>query len=347
MFKIKWLALFVIASFLSSLTISKASAEVPFQAEKFPFSSMQVQIMPEFDYPKDWPSRNNPSLLVGLYGTITNKSGQDYDGKIEIPVPAGDKGFETNLVAEFPDPKKPEVQRPFEIDKQKGIVSWQPGKAIKNNGTYSFVIEYYTQTINVADKKSFTYQFKNNANIGTLDVIYYAPMNAKNIQIEPQAQANDKSDYGEPLYYWQYQKVKADSNLKFNFSYKKDSTESTLETINKQQPPNDSTHAGLNNSSSANTNKTSASQPIIGIGGASVIGIAIIIAGFFVYFGLRGKARQQVKQTKQTKQHPKNHAAPKNINKQGHTEAKKELRKKLLTGKIDQETYEEEMKKLI
>jgi hypothetical protein len=347
MFKNKWLALFVMASFLSSLIIPKASAEVPFQAEKFPFSSMQVQVMPEFDYPQDWPSRNTPSLLVGLYGTITNKSGQDYDGKIEIPVPAGDKGFEANLVAEFPDPNKPEVQRPYEIDKQNGIVSWKPGTAIKNNATYKFVIEYYTQTINVKDKKSFTYQLTNKASIDQLNVIFYAPMDAKEIQLQPQTQNSEKSEYGEQLYYYQYQNVKAGSTLKYNFSYKKDGTESTLEAINKQQPPNDSTHAGLKNGSTANSSKTSASQPIIGIGGASIIGIAIIIAGLFVYFGLKGKGQQPVGATKQIKEQPKNAASPKKNNKSANTEAKKELRKKLLTGKIDQETYEEEMKKLI
>ena len=184
MLKNKLLALFVIGSFLSSLVIPRASAETVFQAEKFPFKEMQIQVMPEFDYPEDW-SRDTPSLLVGQYGTITNKSGQDYDGKIEIPVPAKDKGFQAYLVAEFPEENKPEVQRPFDVDKEKGIITWKPAKSIKNNETYKYVIEYYTQTIDVKDNKSFTYELTNNAEIDQLDVIFYAPMNAKEIKLEP------------------------------------------------------------------------------------------------------------------------------------------------------------------
>ena len=41
-------------------------------------------------------------------------------GKLKLPVPAKDKNFEANLVAEFPDVNKSEVQRPFEVNKDKG-----------------------------------------------------------------------------------------------------------------------------------------------------------------------------------------------------------------------------------
>jgi hypothetical protein len=349
MLKKKLLALFVIASILSGFTIPKAKADTLFQPEKFPLKEMQVQVMPEFDYPEGW-SRNEPSLLVGEYGTITNKSGQDYSGKIEIPVPAKDKGFLINLVAEFPEENKPEVQRPFDVNKETGVVSWKPQKAIKNNQTYKFVIEYYTKTIDVKDKKSFTYQFMNKTEINQLNVIFYAPMNAKEIQLEPKAPNNEKSEYGEELYYYQYQNVKMSSGLKYIFSYKKDGTESTMEAINKQQPPNDSNHSGVNNSTATdqvlkNSKGSSEKQPFISTGGASIIGIAIIIAGVFVYFGLKGNAKKVTKITRNAKQNQKQ--TVKKENKSSNVEEKKELRKKLLSGKIDQETYEEEMKKLI
>jgi hypothetical protein len=350
MFKNKLMALFVIASFLTNFIIPKASAETAFQAEKFPFKEMQVQVMPEFDYPEDW-SRDIPSLLVGQYGTITNKSGQDYDGKIEIPVPALEKGFEAFLVAEFPEENKPEVQRPYDVDKEKGIVTWKPAKAIKKNETYQFVIEYYTKSIEVKDNKSFSYELNNKADIELLDVIFYAPMDAKEIKIEPKAANNSKNEYGEELYYYQYKNVKAEAGLKYSFSYKKTGTESTIEAINKKQPPNDENHSGVSatdqvvkNGGTTDTSK----RPIIGLGGASIIGIAIIIAGLFVFIGLKGNNQATTKGTKQTKKQPKKPTpTTKKDNKIAKTDEKKELRKKLLTGKIDQEMYEEEMKKLI
>lgn len=350
MLKNKLLALFVIASFITNFIIPKASAETAFQAEKFPFKEMQIQVMPEFDYPEGW-SRETPSLLIGQYATITNKSGQDYDGKIEIPVPAMEKGFEAFLVAEFPEKDKPEVQRPYDVDKKNGIITWKPAKAIKNNETYEFVIEYYTKAIDVTDNKSFSYVLKNKADIALLDVIFYAPMDAKEIKIEPKSQNNSKNEYGEELYYYQYKNVKADAGLKYSFSYKKDGTESTMEAINKQQPPNDDTHSGVSATDqvvkTSGTTKT-AKPPIIGLGGASIIGIAIIIAGLFVFLGLKGNKQSTAKGTKQNKKQPKKSSPnSKTDNKIVNSEEKKELRKKLLTGKINQEMYDEEMKKLI
>jgi len=350
MLKKKWLAMFVIASFLTSFISSKTSAATIFQAEKFPFKEMQVQVMPEFDYPEDWGSRDVPSLLVGEYGTITNKSGQDYDGKIEIPVPAKEKGFEAYLVAEFPEENKPEVQRPYDVDKEKGIVSWKPAKAIKNNETYQFVIEYYTKTIEVKEQKNFTYQLINNAAIDQLDVVFYSPMDAKNIKLEPKAANNTKSEYGEELYYYQYKGVKAKENPKYSFSYQKAGTESTMEAINKQQASTDKSGSTATDQVKKETSSSTIKQPLIGAGGASIIGIALIIAGIFVYLGLKGNAQRgrysAAKGTKH-KQQPAKQLAGKKDHKPNNAEEKKELRKKLLTGKIDQEMYEEEMKKLI
>jgi hypothetical protein len=343
----KLLALFVITTFLSSFVIKNANAEVPFQAEKFPYQDMQIQVMPEFDYPADWP-KDTPSLLVGQYGTFTNKSGQDYSGNIEIPVPAKDKNFEVNLVAEFPDVNKSEVQRPYEVNKDKGTISWKPGKAIKKDATYRYVIEYYTNSINVSDQKSFNYQFTNQSDIGTLDIVFYAPMNATNIALEPKAQNTSKSDYGEDLYYYEYKNVKPGNTLNYSFTYTKKGNESSLSVINKTQPPNDANHSGTSGNTTTSKNTDNSKQPIIGIGGASIIGIAIIIAGLFIFFGLSGKTPKatSLSSSKSTKKQPIKPTSKK-IDKLANSEEKKELRKKLLSGKIDQETYEEEMKKLI
>lgn len=348
MFKKKFMALFVIALFLLSFIIPSAEAETSFQADKFPYSEMQIQVMPEFDYPENWP-KDTPSLLVGQYGTFTNKSGQDFDGMIEIAIPTNEKGFEAYLVAEFPEENQPEVQRPFEVDNEKGVITWKPSKAIKNNESYRFVVEYYTSSVEVKDNRSFTYEYSNPADIETLDVIFYAPMEATDITLEPKAANNTKSDYGEELYYYQYKNVKAGENYKYSFSYKKEGFESTLDAINAQEPPNDENHTAVNGTATDQIkNDGNSDRPIIGVGGASVIGIAIIIAGVFVYLGLKGRAQSTQKSSisKKEKEPVKKQSTKKESTLIDH-DSKKELRKKLLAGKIDQETYDEEMKKLI
>jgi hypothetical protein len=351
MLKKKLLALFVITSFFSSFIIPNAYAENTFQPEKFPYTEMQIQVMPEFDYPEGW-EKDTPSLLVGQYGTFTNKSGQDFDGKVEIAVPASEKGFQAYLVAEFPEDDQPEVQRPFDIDTEKGIISWKPSKAIKNNETYRFVVEYYTSAVEVKDKRSFTYEYSNPTEIGTLDVIFYAPMEASEITLEPKAPNNTQSEYGEELFYYQYKDVKAGETYKYTFSYQKDDFKSTLDAINEKQPPNDENHTSVNGTAtdqiSGGSGGSGGDTPLIGMGGAIVIGIAIIIAGVFVYLGLKGKSQSTPKasSSKATNHHPKKQPEKKEI-KSISDDDKKELRKKLLNGKIDQETYDEEMKKLI
>ncbi|MDF2856201.1 MAG: hypothetical protein K0Q87_2052 [Neobacillus sp.] len=347
MFKKKFFALIVITSFFSSFIIPRVEAESSFEAEKFPYSEMQIQVMPEFDYPKDWP-KETPSLLLGLYGTFTNKSGQDFDGKVEIPVPAKEKGFQAYLVAEFPDENQPEVQRPFDVDEEAGVISWTPSKAIKNGESYRFVVEYYTGSVDVKDSRSFTYEYTSIADIATMDVIFYAPMDAKEIVLEPKAQNITKSEYGEELFYYQYKDFKAGEKLNYSFTYNKDGFESTLDAINKQQPPNDENHTTVNGTATDQITKGgNENRPLIGVGGASVIGIAIIIAGVFVYLGLKGRSQgPAAKNSKTATPQPKKKTVKKE-SKVLNTEDKKELRKKLLSGKIDQETYEEEMKKLI
>ncbi|WP_419956167.1 hypothetical protein ACN6MT_13230 [Neobacillus niacini] len=356
MLKNKFLALIVITSFIVSFIVPNAYAETTFQPEKFPYTEMQIQVMPEFDYPENWP-KDTPSLLIGQYGTFTNKSGQDFDGKVEIAVPAGEIGFQAYLVAEFPEDNKPEVQRPFDVDKEKGIISWKPSKAIKSNETYRFVVEYYTSAVEVKDKRSFTYEYSNPTEIGTLDVIFYAPMEAKEITLEPKAPNNTKSEYDEELFYYQYKNVKAGESYKYTFSYQKDGFKSTLDAINEKQPPNDENHTSVNGtatdqisggSGGTGTGGSAGDRPIIGIGGAIVIGIAIVIAGLFVYLGLKGKSYSAPKtsSSQAPKHHPKKQTVKKEI-KAISDDDKKELRKKLLNGKIDQETYDEEMKKLI
>ena len=355
MLKKKLFALFVITLFLGSFIVPNAFAETTFQPEKFPYTDMQIQIMPEFDYPENWP-KDTPSLLIGQYGTFTNKSGQDFDGKIEIEVPASEEGFQAYLVAEFPEDNKPEVQRPFDVDKEKGIISWKPSKPIKKDESYRFVVEYYTSSVEVKDDRSFTFEYSNPSEIGTFDVIFYAPMDAKEIKLEPKAPNNTKSEYGEELFYYQYKDVKVGENYTYSFSYQKDGFKSTLDAINEKQPPNDENHTGVEGTATDQITGDQVGQVaqeaqidhLIGIGGASVIGIAIIIAGVFVYLGLKGKSYStpRASSSKATNHHPKKQTVKKE-NKSISVDDKKELRKKLLNGKIDQETYDEEMKKLI
>ncbi|CEG27820.1 hypothetical protein [Bacillus sp. B-jedd] len=344
----KLLSLLLIASSGLIIFTSAAGAEGKFVPEQFPYKEMQIQVMPEFDYPENWP-KEDPSLLVGLYGTIENKTGQDYAGKIEIPVPASEKNFQVYLVAEFPSADKPEVQRPFEVNKEQGTVSFTPEKPIKNNASYSFVVEYYSNPIEVKEKKNFIYEYNAAADIETLDVIIYAPLKSTDIVLDPKPANTQKSEYGEQIAFYQQKTAKKGDSFKYNISYKKEGNASTLSMMDTSKKPNDENHNGTTATDqvTGGTNGGGGDRPIIGAAGGVIIGASIIIAGMFIFFGLRNRA--DIK--KNPKPIKKSAAAKSSSTKQKKTVSNadelKELRKKLLSGKIDQEAYDEQVKKLI
>ncbi|WP_316569645.1 hypothetical protein [Neobacillus sp. YIM B06451] len=326
-----------------------AKAEGNFLPEQFPYKEMQIQVMPEFDYPENWP-KEEASLLVGQYGTLINKTGQDFSGKIEVSVPANEKNFEVYLVAEFPSDDKPEVQRPFEVDKERGVISFTPQNPIKKDSLYKFVIEYYSNPIEVKEKKSFTYEYTAPATIETLDVIVYAPLKSTDITLEPKPASTQKSDYGEQIAFYQVKAAGKGSKHKYTVSYKKDGNDSTLSMINKNKAPNDENHNGTSATDQLAANDGGSggdnSRPIIGAAGGVIIGASIIIAGMFVFFGLRNK--QENRKNPSSFKKDKGRKAPlKQKMKPSNDEEIKELRKKLLNGKIDQESYDEQVKKLI
>ncbi|WP_254660778.1 hypothetical protein [Bacillus sp. FJAT-27225] len=350
----KFLSVVLAASFALSANGTAANAEGNFTTEKFPYEEMQIQVMPEFDYPENWP-KEEPSLLVGQYGTITNKTGGDFTGKVEIPVPVNEKGFQIYLVAEFPSPEKPEVQRPFEVDKERGVVVFRPQKPIKKDGTYSFVVEYYSNPLSVkGSEKSFKYEYKAPSAIETLDVIVYAPLKSTDIVMDPKPASTQKSEYGEQIAFYQQKGVKQGDAIKYGIFYKKEGNASTLSMIDTAKAPNDENHSGQTatdqvvgaaaNNGGGNGN---GDRPIIGAAGGTIIGASIIIAGMFVFFGLKNRAENRNHPAPKKKTKDKKPAETQKKKNDLNVDEIKELRKKLLSGKIDQEAYDEQVKKLI
>jgi hypothetical protein len=316
------------------------AAEPASNAQQLPYKALQVQIMPEFDYPDDWP-KDKPSLLIGNYGTLVNKGDKDYSGDIELTVPAKEANFELYMVAEFPKTDQPEVQRPYKLDKEKGIVTWKPANPIKAGQEYRFVVEYYYNPIKVSDKKSFSYQFSAPGNADLTDLIVYAPIGAKDFTISPKAMNQSKSDFGEDLYHYQYKQLKAGEQKTFQVAYTKPDNKSSLSVIQSNMPK-DSNHAGVSGNAASNAQAAASaavSKPIIDATAASIIGISLIIMGALIYFGLRGRpvtaevsvngAANTVTGARTKKGHKKDSVE----------ERKKNLRKMLINGEIDEKTY--------
>lgn len=347
----KLIAFVFITTFLLSFSFKNVSAAESFQPEKFPYMEMQVQVMPEFDYPENWP-KDKTALLVGYFGTFVNKSDSDYSGEIVFPLPTDEPDFEVYLAAEFPEENKPEVQVEYQIDKEQKAIIWKPTKPIKKGASYKYVIEYYANPIQVKDTKSFTYSFNPPADMKQLDIVFYAPINSKDFTMEPKATNESKSEYGEEIHHYQYLNAKKGSSVSFKSSYVKKDNNSSMSVISTQNPPKDENHQGvsggtatdqvLKNSNSSNSNTN---RPIIDTAGAIIIGISLIIMGGFIFLGFKGRGTSPRVQKKQVQQSSmKEKTKTKKVDSK--TEEIKTLRNMLMSGEIDQKTYDEKIKKL-
>jgi hypothetical protein len=344
----KLMAFVLITTLMGSFSIKNASATELFQAEKFPYKEMQVQVMPEFDYPENWP-KDKPAVLIGYFGTLVNKSGSEYSGEISFPLPIDEPDFEVYLAAEFPEVDKPEVPVEYKIDKEQKALIWKPTKPIEKDATYDFVIEYYSNPIDIKDKKSFSYSFNPPADMDQLDVVFYAPINSKDFTLEPKATNESKSEYGEEIHHFQYLKAKMGTELSYNASYEKKEHTSSMSVISTQEPPQDENHQGvtateqvINNSSS--TPSIESNRPLIDTTGAVIIGISLIIMGVFIFLGIKGKGGTPPQRTKNVESAQKNIKNTKKIDSKSND--KKLLRKMLMAGEIDQQTYDDKINKL-
>ncbi|MHC0035956.1 hypothetical protein [Pseudoneobacillus sp. C159] len=343
----KMMAFLLMAVLVTNISLPNINAAENFPAEKFPYQEMQVQVMPEFDYPENWP-KDKPALLIGYFGTFVNKSGAKYDGEISFPLPVDEPDFEVYLAAEFPKENQPEVQVDYRIDKEQKMIYWKPTKPIEKDAIYKYVIEYYSNPIDVQDQKSFRYSFNSPADMEQLDIVVYAPINAKDFKMEPKATSETNSEYGEEIHYYQLKNIKKGADLAYKATYIKKDHTSSMSVIKTQQPPIDENHQGVtateqvlkNSSGSKNTNN----RPIIDTTGAIIIGISLIIMGVFIFFGFKGKGTAPTPKGRNTQ--PIVRTSKINNKQDPKLEDKKQLRKMLLSGEIDQQTYDEKIKKL-
>lgn len=343
----KLMAFVLFVTLIGSFSFKNVSAAETFQAEKFPYKEMQVQVMPEFDYPEKWPE-NKPALLVGYFGTFVNKSGSEYSDEITFPLPVDDPDFELYLAAEFPEENKPEVQVDYRIDKEQKAIIWKPTKPIEKDATYKYVIEYYSNPIEIKDNKTFGYSFNPPADIEQLDIVFYAPINSKDFTMEPIATKESKSEYGEEIHHYQYLNAKKGKELSYKASYVKKDHTSSMSVISTQKPPQDENHQGVSGSTATDQvlnngggSTVKSNRPLIDTTGAVIIGISMIMMGVFIFLGFKGNGANRKPKTSVSQTSVK---GSKKVDTK--SSEKKELRKMLMSGVIDQQTYDEKIKKL-
>src|SRR5699024_7521419 len=113
---------------------------------------------------------------------------------------------------------------------------------------------------------------------------------AENVKLSEEP--NDVLDmYGTPVHEYNVADVKAGDTFELDISYEKDSEITTLEAL-EQHAPDDDIHQGL-----AATDDNDGAGTFISNESAIMISISMVIAGLFVYLGLRNRQKAPIKGT--------------------------------------------------
>ncbi|PLR79450.1 hypothetical protein CU633_00295 [Bacillus sp. V3-13] len=281
---------------------------------------LTVQVMPEYTYHPDDKKKDGPVVLYGYHGTFMNKSDQPQKGRVEIPLPMAEKKFRIGFVADYNHDLTEMNEIEYELDMEKGTISWKTSEAIQPEELYKFVIEYYAAPLEATgDSKKLSYAFKSFADIGILNIVFMEPLNTDSFKLEPEPISHQENTYGMNMFMYQFNGVKMNQEEKLNLEYKRGEERTSMEIMEEMAGDAQALAAEKKNE----TVPTWIAATVI----ASIT--AVFAAALIFFLKRRGKKSSQT---------DKNEAV---------TAGKKaRLRGMLLDGSITEQEYKQLMKKL-
>ncbi|SDZ67198.1 hypothetical protein SAMN05421736_12922 [Evansella caseinilytica] len=326
---LRWSIAIIIVTLVFAFQRWNTAAEVDRSGE-LPYKELVIQIMPEYVFPPEW-SGDDPVVLVGRHGIFINDTEEQYDGSFTVDAPVDDPNMMLALVGKF-DAYGQVTELDYSVDEAARTITWTPDEPLEPEEEYRYVIEYYYSPF-AADAKKFAYSLQVDRDVEAMSVLFFEPYGAEEVQLslEPE-RVTDM--YGVQVHVYEFENLEAGDGFDLAVSYIKDDAITTLEALESQTPPDDDVHAGL----SGGDPSANGSQPVISNESAIMISISIIIAGLFVFFGLRNGKKQPVQ-----KESP---ALYKKAEKIDSIQEKKRLRQQLLNGEIDEKSYRAKIKNL-
>lgn len=292
------------------------------------YKELTIQLMPEYVTPTDW-SEDEPAVLYGEHGLFINESEEPFQGTFSVNVPLDDPSLSIAIVAEMLE--EDSIDEEYTVNEDKKRIEWTPNKPIEPGEEYRYVVEYYYSPFESKENKTFTYEHVVDRDVEAMTFLFFEPVEAENIQLSKEPN-NVLDMFGTPVHEYELTDIAAGDKFKLDISYEKESDITTAEALEQQTPPDDDIHQGLG------LDDNNSGGRLISNEGAVMISISIIIAGLFVYFGLKNKETKSPddkSKPSKTKKTNKNKAV-----------AKKQLRQQLVNGEIDEDTYEKRLSKL-
>lgn len=280
---------------------------------------LTIQVLPEYSYHPKEEDKNIPPLLVGYHGSLLNTTKEPLKGKVEIPLPTKEKNFRLGFVADYSADLREMTEIEYELDEQNGIISWETSREIEPDEMYKFVIEYYTDSIQVSkENKTLEYSFTSFAEIGMMNLIFVEPLKTESFKLEPAAETHQKNSYNMNMFLFQETAMKAGVEKKIKLVYERQDDRTTSEIMEEM--------AGENGQQAA-TKKNEEEIPTWMI--VSVVGgVTIVVSALLLILLKKRTKKADRKQTPNGKREDED------------VEIKKaKLRKMLVEGTITEEEY--------
>lgn len=313
----------MLAMFLFILVPLPGQADAENTKNVLKMEELTIQVMPEYSrHPKD-KKKKNPPLLVGYHGALMNDALEPQKGQVVIPLPMDEKNFRIGFVADYSRDLSEMNEIEYELDQEKGTISWETSDEIQPQEIYKFVIEYYTDGIKEKDgSKILTYNFKSFAEIGMMNLIFVEPMKTESFKLDPEAEQHQKNSYNMNMFLYQSQSMKPNEEKNITLQYKRAETKTTAEIM--EDMAGDSKKAG--------TVKQNDEKIPLWLVFSVIGGITVIAAGILIFTMKKKKAapQQQRVPAKGTAIDTK----------------KAKIRSMLLEGSITESEYDELLKKL-
>ncbi|WP_280772247.1 hypothetical protein [Salipaludibacillus daqingensis] len=297
------------------------------------YKELVVQVMPQYVEPDGWED-GKPAVLVGQHGILTYNGEAKFEGEFRVSVPHQEPAFTLSLVGNF-DEEGIVHEVDAELDEETGHLIWEPEEELEQGDEYRFVIEYYYDPYEEADIHQFIYHYELELPAETMSLLIFEPFGAEYFSMSEEADRETEM-FGVPAHAYDRDDAEVGTTFDLDISYEKEDSVTTLEAMETQTPPDDDIHAQFRDDSAPEAAAGgNGGTPIIDTESALMISLSIIIAGMFVFFGLKSRGSQvNVKEKSRSKAV---HVDP--------AVDTKELRQKLIRGEIDEETYKKERSK--
>lgn len=289
---------------------------------------LTIQVLPEFAYHPEDEKKEELPVLTGYHGTLENVTDKPQKEKINIALPVGSKNLKVGYIAEYNEKLTDRYDLDYELDEEKGIISWEMGRELAPGERYKFVIEFYTNDLIVNEnEREMSYTFEMFTDIGLVNLIFLEPLKAEDFKLTPGPDTHQQNPYGMNMFHFQMNNLEKGEQKTVEIAYKRDETRMTSELFDEM----------YENVNEVKTNETMPRGVVIaGIGGISVVAIALLV----LFLRKKKPAAKEINKNKKGSKQPQQ-AEQKN------REMKMaRLRAMLVDGKITEEEYKELLKKL-